>query len=160
MLKNPFVSTKHQFKMMPRISSNNAKDIVAKKLLWTYIGYWGTFFLWLIVSHNFIPMIFILGSLMWCAGGIAAMKLPEESSRIANKTRFYIFTYIAGLLAWRVVLNIIVETPVEMWERALMMRLPPAFASSFLGFITMTFVVGIHGLCPALKLYLAVIYLS
>jgi len=70
------------------------------------------------------------------------MKLPEESSRIANKTRFYIFTYIAGLLAWRVVLNIIVETPVEMWERALMMRLPPAFASSFLGFITMTFVVG------------------
>lgn len=142
MRRNPFNRVSDKFKIKPHISSNTAKDEVAKKLLWAYIGYWGTFLLWLIVSWNFIPMIFLLGSVMWILGSITAMRIPGEAAKIGHKTRFTMLSYIAGLLAWRMIIGIIVNTPVELWETALMMPLPAAFASSFLGFVSMAFVVG------------------
>ena len=40
MRKNPFNRVSDKFKIKPHISSNAAKDEVAKKLLWAYIGYW------------------------------------------------------------------------------------------------------------------------
>ena len=40
------------------------------------------------------------------------------------------------------IIGIIVNTPVELWETALMMPLPAASASSFLGSVSMAFVVG------------------
>lgn len=141
MQKNPFNRNSDKFLIKPHLSSLDIRDVVAKKLLNTYFGYWGTFALWLIVSWNFIPTIFMLVALMWISGGIAAIKIPTEANKIAHKTRFTILSYIVGLLAWRFVLNIILTTPIEVWEKTFMMSLSPAFATAFIGFISMSFIV-------------------
>lgn len=141
MRKNPFQRENDKFKILPSINNNQLKDDVARRLMWAYIGYWGTFALWLIVSYNFIPMVFILGSLMWILGGITAMKLPAESANIAKKTRFTMLGYLAALLATRLIISIVLDTPVELWEKALQMDLPAAFANTFMGFLSMAFMV-------------------
>lgn len=141
MRKNPFKKDSDKFKIKPRITSSNSKDIVARRLLWSYLGYWGTFATWLVVSINYIPMIFILGSLMWILGGISAYKIPSESGNIGRKTRFTILGYVLGLMAWRMVSSMIVNTPVELWEQALLMDLPPAFTNTFTGFLSMAFMI-------------------
>lgn len=141
MLRNPFHKEKDKFKILPHISSNSAKDEVAKRLLKAYIGYWGTFILWLVVSYNFIPMIFLLVALMWCIGGYAAIKLPEESGKIAFKTRHTIVTYIIGLLVFRLILYIILSTPTELWQQVFMTEIPDAIINSFSGFISMSFII-------------------
>ena len=40
---NPFQQDNDKFKILPSIPSNKLRDEVARKLLWSYIRYWGTF---------------------------------------------------------------------------------------------------------------------
>lgn len=141
MRRNPFNQAIDKFKIKPHISSNNAKEEIAKKILKTYIMYWGTFLLWIFVSARFIPMVFALGAIMWVSGGILSSKLPQEASAIAVKTRQTILTYILGLLLFRFIISMINETPKEMWEIAFRMSLPDAFQNAFMGFISMSFVI-------------------
>ena len=75
MQKNPFLNKSDQYIVKPHISSNDAKENIAKDLLKVYIGYWGTFAFWLVVSLKFIPMTFYLGALMWILGGVSAILL-------------------------------------------------------------------------------------
>lgn len=35
----------------------------------------------------------------------------------------------------------VLDTPVELWEKALKMDLPPAFANTFMGFLSMAFMI-------------------
>lgn len=141
MRRNPFVGKDDKFKIKPSINSERSKDEVARRLLWSYVGYWGTFALWLVVAHTVIPMIFFLGSLMWILGGIASIKLPTESGEIARKTRFTILGYLLTMLTFRLIIILVVDTPVEQWEKALRMDLPAAFANTFMGFLSMAFMV-------------------
>lgn len=138
---SPFQKDNDKFKILPSIPNNSLRDEVARKLLWAYVGYWGTFALWLIVSYNFIPMVFILGALMWILGGFTSIKLPAESPNIARKTRLTMLGFILGLLALRMIISMVLNTPVELWEKALKMDLPPAFANTFMGFLSMAFMI-------------------
>lgn len=141
MQKNPFKKDNDKFKILPSINSTHAKDEVARRLLWAYLGYWGTFALWLVISLVYIPMVFPLGALMFILGGIAAIKLPSEASDIGRKTRFTILGYLLSLLAFRMIVSLVVDTPVETWEVALRMDLPTTFANTFQGFLSMAFMV-------------------
>lgn len=143
MKKNIFENYNDKFKIKPHISSKLAEDEVAKKILKAYLSYWGTFALWLVVSYNFIPMIFYLVCLMFVMGGFSAKKLPAESYNIAKTTKQTVFYYIVGLMAWRLIQTIILKTPVELWQKAFQTKVEPAFANAFLGFISMGFMVGI-----------------
>ena len=142
MKKTPFYHENDKFKIKPRITSHENENVVARRLLHAYIGYWGTFLVWAIVSTYVIPMIFTLGAIMWWSGGIAAWKIPPERGNIGRKTRFTMLSYVVGLLAFKFVSGIIVNTPVEMWEKVFMTDLPPAFTTTVMGFITMAFIVG------------------
>lgn len=141
MQRNPFKQDNDKFKILPSINSSRSKDEVARRLLWSYIGYWGTFALWLVISYSFIPMVFILGSLMWILGGLAAIKLPAEAGEIGRKTRFTILGYLLSLLAFRLIISLVIDTPIESWEKALRMDLPSTFANTFMGFLSMAFMV-------------------
>lgn len=141
MQKNPFLNKSDKYIVKPHISSNDAKESIAKDLLKVYIGYWGTFAFWLVVSLKFIPMTFYLGALMWILGGVSAMKLPQEAPKIANKTRTTVLSYLAGLLALRLIMYIILKTPSEIWAQTLMASAPEALVTSVCGFISMTFII-------------------
>lgn len=141
MQKNPFQQKSDRYVVKPHISSNDAKTNVAKDLLKIYIGYWGTFIFWLVVSLKFIPMTFYLGALMWILGGVSAMKLPQEAAKIANKTRFTMLSYLSGLLALRLIMYIILKTPTEIWAQTLMASAPEALVTSVCGFISMSFII-------------------
>lgn len=141
MRRNPFVGKDEKFKIKPSINSEKSKDEVARRLMWAYIGYWGVVALWLIVSYTVIPMIFYLGAIMLIAGGLMAMKIPTESANIGRKTRLTVLTYMMSLLAFKVVILVIQGTPVEAWEKVLRMNLPDAFNSTFMGFLSMAFMV-------------------
>lgn len=141
MRRNPFVGKEDKFKILPSINSEKSKDEVARRLLWSYIGYWGTFAAWLVVSYTLLPMVFWLGAIMWVLGGLSAMKLPTESGEIGRKTRYTILGYLLSLLAFKVIIIIVQDTPIEQWESVLRMDLPDAFANTFMGFLSMAFMI-------------------
>ena len=141
MRKTPFNITTDKFKLKPHISSNDAKDDVAKELLFVYGGYFLSFVLWLVVSYNYIPMVFYLGAGMWILGGISAWKLPQEAPKIANKTRFTVLSYVLGLVALRCIVFLILKTPKEIWCQVLLTEMPEAVITSVTGFLSMTFVI-------------------
>lgn len=141
MQKNPFQQKNDKYIVKPHISSNDAKNLIAKDLLKIYLGYWGTFIYWLVVSLKFIPMTFYLGAAMWILGGVSAMKLPQEAAKIANKTRFTMLSYLSGLIALRLIMYIILKTPTEIWAQTLMATAPEALVTSVCGFISMTFII-------------------
>ena len=141
MKKTPFTITSDKFKLTPHISSNDAKDEIAKQLLLVYGGYFLSFVLWLVVSYNYIPMIFYLGAAMWILGGISAWKLPQEARNIASKTRFTVLSYVAGLVALRCIVFLILKTPTEIWSQTLLTEMPQPVITSVTGFLSMTFVI-------------------
>lgn len=141
MKRTPFNITSDKFKLTPHISSNDAKDEIAKRLLLVYGGYFLSFMLWLVVSYNYIPMIFYLGAAMWILGGISAWKLPQEAPAIAVKTRFTMLSYVAGLVALRCVVYLILKTPTEIWCKTLLTEIPGPVVTSVTGFLSMTFVI-------------------
>ena len=144
MFKNPF-SNKYgedKFRIKPHLPSKKSEEVVAFRLLKLYLTYVSLFFLWLIISENFIPMIFAPVSIMWALGYATARAIPQQSVQIARKTRFTIMIYISGLMSLRYVIFIILKTPIEMWRQTLMVDLEPAFINTFIGFISMAFVIG------------------
>lgn len=141
MRRNPFIGKDDKFKILPSINSEKSRDQVARRLFWAYVGYWGTFILWLVLSHTIIPVVFFLGALMFIGGGIASIKLPTESGHIGRKTRFTILSYLIGLVAFKLVIYLVQDTPVELWEKTLQMDLPDAFANTFMGYLSMAFMI-------------------
>lgn len=135
--------TSEETRVRPVVTSNpRIQNHIAKRLLRSYAGHWGTLLLWFIVSYEFIPMIFYLGAIMFMVGAFSAYKLPDEAGEIARKTRLTIFGYVVTLMVVRFLIFIIVKTPLEQWESTLQFDLPAAFANSFTGFMSMAFIVG------------------
>lgn len=133
---------KKKIKIKPTIKGLKVREQIAQELIKHFLIYWSSFFFWLYVALFEIPMILLLGSIMWTLGFIATKGIPEREYEIATRTRDTMLKYTATLLGWRIVVFIITKTPTSVWEKALSMSLPPAFNSAFLGFIAMAFTIG------------------
>ena len=91
-------------------------------------------------------VVLYMTTLMWVVGALSVKLLRGDREEMANKIENYSLGYCLILIMIKIMISLVVGTPISEWSRSLGVALPASAAGTLTGYLPMMFLIMTFGL--------------